>query len=385
MSTDKGASKHASTLLRRDLGFLRATVAAFAVALLLPALRARAETRPVDARLVWVGDRVAYFAVADSSALERGDRVTLERHGKAVATGVVERIDPGGLAMARLESGSAGAEKQWKQIRVRADRAEGLAFPLLRLGVPSRSRPCAFFACAGSPPWIPRQPGYFTERESRDSSLLVRSDGARGAAAWPETLVIRPFDEAGDEEIALQRNEIDAGIFWPGELSSRLRVDPRWWTGERGSLEGVVAASVTGRDSATGPAQLPAADLAALDRELFRGDLELEGSGIAGGSAPRSGSRPRVIVDPSWPAASRIEAWWNRGAGTSSAGPAPRWQLARTGAVSADSLTAGLVTVPLFGIHCPVVAPAAMRARLGAIGLDQLVEPLDCPLPGTKP
>src|SRR4029077_8015933 len=49
-----------------------------------------------------------------------------------------------------------------------------------------------------------------------------------GAPPAPDTLLVRLYGESADEEIALERGELDVAVFWPGELSTRMREDPRW-------------------------------------------------------------------------------------------------------------------------------------------------------------
>jgi len=51
---------------------------------------------------------------------------------------------------------------------------------------------------------------------------------ASAAGVWPDTIHVHLFDEASDQEIALERGDIDAAVFWPAELSTRMRGDARW-------------------------------------------------------------------------------------------------------------------------------------------------------------
>src|SRR5205814_1296313 len=75
---------------------------------------------------------------------------------------------------------------------------------------------------------------------------FVRDPGA-AATPWPDTIMVGLFGETSDEEIALERGELDVAVFWPGEASARLRADPRWrgfGYGWRGQLVAGVPAGV---------------------------------------------------------------------------------------------------------------------------------------------
>src|SRR5204862_6013385 len=90
-----------------------------------------------------------------------------------------------------------------------------------------------------------------------------------GALA-PDTLLVRAFEDPTDEEIAFERGELDAAVFWPGELSARMRFDARFRDPEWGMRSRGVLACIAGAGDTLGA---PRADMEALNREAFGGDL----------------------------------------------------------------------------------------------------------------
>ncbi|HEU4724548.1 MAG TPA: hypothetical protein VFU59_04525, partial [Candidatus Eisenbacteria bacterium] len=155
------------------------------------------------------------------------------------AVAIVERIE-GGLIVGRVQSGSLERERRLERLRVRLVRRALPAPASLRVGMPSAARAALRFGCGA---WTLRSPAVasyriepagrlafrMTREGSRDSLAAAASaaDG-RAAAIWPDTLHVSLFDDAADEEIALERGDLDVALFGPGELSARLRNDPRW-------------------------------------------------------------------------------------------------------------------------------------------------------------
>lgn len=299
----------------------------FAAALLClaaPNRDARAEPAPIDARVVWVrGDRV-YIAAHDSLALEPGDLLTFLSHGKAIATGEVTSVPDGTLALARLTSGSLLREKRLERLRVHAARPSGRAGSALRIGHPAPPRSCLLFSCDATAPRSPSSPGnrawYSCEVLNERSYRLVRDPGYVAPPSWPETLLVRLFDEAADEEIALERGELDVGVFWPGELSTHMRQQPRWREFQYATRGwGLVAAIRLGSwtpDDSSQSGSLARGGLDSFNQELFRGDLQsYPGPPPAGSGTPQGAQNPERIrweVDPSCPGRETLERFLNR-------------------------------------------------------------------------
>ena len=122
----------------------------------------------------------------------------------------------------------------------------------LRVGLPGRGRANLLFDCSAPVP-IPRlsywpyepdslDPGsHRWLRGTQDDSWRQWDNSGRNEppavtpmAAFPDTLILRFYDDVTDQEIALERHEVDVAVFWPGELPARMRADPRWRDAEHG-------------------------------------------------------------------------------------------------------------------------------------------------------
>ncbi|HKQ59108.1 MAG TPA: hypothetical protein VJY35_14705, partial [Candidatus Eisenbacteria bacterium] len=190
---------------------------ALLVAALALASHARAAKAP-DVRVVWAqGDR-AYLAAPDSLAIAPYSRVSIAKKKRVLAGGEVVRIIDGTLAVVRFTSGSLAREKKLDKLRVEV---EPPADPrALRIGFPSAVRSHALLACQSVV--IAAPPTHRIEHD-RSGYRLVRDAARPDASAWPETLQVRLFDDGADQEIALERGELDVAVFRPGELSAHLR------------------------------------------------------------------------------------------------------------------------------------------------------------------
>ena len=109
----------------------------------------------------------------------------------------------------------------------------------LRVGLPAAGRASLLFACDASP-GAPRIGSATYVADSLDASRhrWLRADQTASDSAGmlaPDTLVVRACAEATDEEIAFERGELDAAVFWPGELSARFH-DPERGVRSRGAL-----------------------------------------------------------------------------------------------------------------------------------------------------
>lgn len=259
------------------------------------------------------GERI-YVAALDSFALDRGATLSFLYRGESIATAEVVRAYGHELAVARLTSGSLNAaKKKLDRVQVLIERHALGARPMLRLGIPSRKRPGLLVACddrRSGPPPVPS--GYRLEASSPRVFRLVRDSSQRAAAPWPDTLTLRLFDEAADEEIALERGELDVAMFRPGELSAHVREHAEWrgfpFARAHGVLAAIAPGSAPGED-ANVAARPDSAALAALERELFRGDL----APWPGPQLPAPPAGPvRFEVDPSCPGRAAMERVLNR-------------------------------------------------------------------------
>src|SRR5262249_11271164 len=151
-----------------------------------------------------------YLASADSAILQQGALVTLVNRGKPVAAGAIERVHDGTVAVVRLTSGSLARVKKLDRLRVLAEPPHFRAPPLLRVGVPARQRSSLIFGCSSVAPSASLVPGVYRAEGSTESSWrLLRNPDVASHASWPDTLVVQLFQNAADEEIALERRELD--------------------------------------------------------------------------------------------------------------------------------------------------------------------------------
>ncbi len=185
-----------------------------------------------EPRVLWIrGDHV-YASLPDSTFAEEGDRVTFrDRKKRTLAAGEVAEVIRGEVALVRVTSRSLAGIRKLDQVRLLFERAPLPPLGALRIGVPSARRRSK---CDDLVPGAPAAaPEYLTALMNPMTWRLVRdpADSAHAAlgapAAWPDTLVVSLFDESADEEIALDRGELDVAVFQSGELSARMRGDPR--------------------------------------------------------------------------------------------------------------------------------------------------------------
>jgi hypothetical protein len=424
-----------------------AFVAAIAIACAASSPRAHAGRDPLEGNVVWAEAARVYFTARDSSAVAPGDVITFVDRNHAMARGAVSRNFGDGLCVAIVDSGSLDRVKHRDRLRLLIERTAPVPVALLRVGAPSQHRACAWFRCGALATRVPfAWPGYRIEapRHDGESSEVhpvraVRDSGLVARPGWPDTLSVRGFDDSGDEEIALERGEIDVALFWPGELSSHVRDQPRWQQDRYAAMNrGVIAARSLAADE---PAPLDAsADpiWTALAQDLFRGDL-VPWDNAATTPSREATPRPlatrtrRFQVDPSCPGRMSLEPFLNREAGTGAMaassvtrvffidaptddadsvalaaaeyvrrdalpgvlrtradalaaalrrGPGdaskPRAQLVR---VLADSLH----VVPLFAMRCPVLSTPAFSHTVDRMGVDVFVRLLDCATIGGRP
>ena len=359
----------------------RAVRAASLVALLgmPPAGAAGATPVALDARVVWSGRDVAYVASSDSLAVQVGARLTFVSRGKPIAEGEVGSVLDRAIARVRITSGALPAAKHLARVRLLAEPPRTPR--LLRVGCPSRARASEFLACARVEMVPPLPAGSYRVEDLGGTLRLTRPSLSGGPPAWPDTMLVRPFDDADDEEIALERGDVDVAVFWPGELSSRMREHPRWRVA-RAALRGHLACRPSGPGAAGDTAGAPPPDslLHALS-EAFRGDLAPYDSPRP---TPAGTTRPavRYEVDPSCPGAKTIERSVAARPGPGSrpgeetvirlfyleAPPAP---------LSSGGMDAGHATV-LGAFVCPIVCDPALGYQVKEIGLSSLAGAWRC-------
>jgi hypothetical protein len=192
-------------------------------ALLVLVATARATTAPLEARVIWHSGDDIYLAAPDSIAVQASSALTFISRRDTVATAEVTALLDRRIARARLRTGSLPRGKDLERLQILAEPPRGPR--VLRVGYPAPGRGADPSRCAqrrmAFDPTIQR-----LDTLGRDL-CLTRLPGT-APSPWPETLIVREFADAADEEIALERGELDVAVFWPGEPSARMRDDPRW-------------------------------------------------------------------------------------------------------------------------------------------------------------
>ena len=342
------------------------------------ACTAHAEPRELRASVVWTRADLIYVAAPDSGELVAGMSLSL-MHGKhEVARAAITQLLEPRLAVARLGSGSLAREKRLEKLRVRGEAPVVVRAGLVRVGLPGRGRTNLLFACAvsGVAPRLGAT-SYAVDSSTTGGVRLVRTPDPNDAPLAPDTLMIRQFADAADQEIALERGELDVAVFWPGELSARMRGDARW----RDAARGVRARGVlVGLTAAADTMVVPVGDLAALNREVFGGDL-LPWSTLEPALPPLAASPPtRWTVDSALPGARVLERVLARGASGAGA-RSVRLAYLNVPVAAHDSVQSGWRTrgvTPAFAIGCPVLAAPPARELVARIGADAFANLVSC-------
>lgn len=366
---------------------VHALLAGLSLGLLALPVPAAAQPHELNATVVWVREGSVYIASPDSGVLAPPALLTLAYRGKPIATAEVVRVLDRQLVLARLTSGSLARVNQPGRLRVLGESPRLPALPSLRVGYPAPRRPNLLFACddlALDPARLPH--GYRTDQVARRSFRLVRSSENSTTAPWPDTLLLRLFDEPADEEIALERGELDAAVFGPGELSAHMREAPRWQEPLFGIRDRIALVAIAPGSAAAGDssAAFDSLAFAALNRELFRGDLA---PWPAGPDAPAGRRQPgvvRYVVDPSCPGQRSLESVLNRGLKLPAAGSGVstvRVACLDTATAVPDSARARVLLL----IRSPLVCGRALRPYLMTLGADVLVNLLACSPEGGEP
>src|SRR5205814_7558253 len=185
---------------------------------------------------------------------------------------------------------------------------------VLRVGFPTR--PSLLFKCDG---WSIKAPAtsaaYRSEVSSSSAYALVRNSSGTRADPWPDTLLVQLFEDSTDEEIALERGELDVAVFWPGEGSETMREHPGLLYGSRSN--GILAVLPPRTAPGTAFSASDSSAAAALNGIVFRGDLaplDPSTGGVASNQlpAPVRGDFARLEVDHSCPGWQTIERFVNR-------------------------------------------------------------------------
>ncbi len=351
------------------------------LAFLLIAGSAFADPTEIRAKVVWAHAGRAYVASAEALAIVEGDVLTFYDGKKVAAQGPVTNIFDGTLAIARLKSGSLDPVKKLDRLRIVAEHPKLRPVDVLRIGIPSRSN--LLFACATPSVRSPLPRAAFRGEAISVRSFILARDKSDGATAqWPDTLLVRLFDEETDEEIALERGELDVAVFWPGELSTHMREDPRWrdfFYGTR--ARGMLAALVPHDAPEAGLTPADTSALLSLNEAVFRGDLVPwdEAQGRPASLQPRA-DRPssphRFEIDPALPGWQTLDrALRGRaGAPARNAGSYPARLTLLGSSQTAPPDPVGFS----FAIRCPVVCPPSLRAYLSALGPDVFAGMVDC-------
>jgi len=268
----------------------------------------------------------------------------------------------------------------------------------LRIGYPARGRTSPAFECPAltlAPQLM--VPAFRVDRFADGVTRMLREGPIPEGQSWPDTLHVRMFSDVTDEEIALERGELDVAVFWPGEIPKRLRNDARWGTVLGLRSRGVVAA--IGPDFAASQSQVPRAapDLAEFNLEMFGGDLlpwrELGPARARAESisaSPRTAAPDRFTVDPAMPGHVALERFLNHGAVPP---PLQNPHTVRIGYLDValaerDTLQAAWRSegvVPLFAIRCPVLCVPQRRAWVESVGASVFVDLATCGAPERRP
>jgi len=300
---------------------------------------------------VYVRDNRVWVATDDSTSIVNGDLLTLSSRGKTVAEGRVTAA-VSGLAVATLTSGSLEKEKKLERLSVARERPKIAVPATIRIGYPAWTRKNLIVACGKWTPASFVSMGYSSETLGPRSYRLVRAPGST-EPSLPETLSVRLFQDALDEEIAIERGELDAAVFWPGELSSHMRESPRWSGGPQGVRGDLLVVSLSDSDSTTISLRDQTA-LVDMNRTLFRGDL-----------VPRKGSaRDGMLsgafdVSPDIPGHGVINGLLNRGRESLE----PRFELRYVDLPDSSDTSPGPPgTVVRYTVRCTIVCRPEIRA-----------------------
>jgi hypothetical protein len=326
--------------------------------------------------------------------LEPGTALTFHDKKKTVATGEVLNVFEQTFVVAKLTSGSFKKIKHPDRLAVVAEPPRSRAPAKLRVGYPSAKRPTLLFVCDSAGIDLPSA-GFGAVQSSDHLYQLIHRGDVPDTSSWPDTLIVRFFDDAADEEIALERGEIDAAVFWPGEPSMHIR-DKLRWAGEPSGLRqrGIVAAlflafhpTIDSLTVATATRRVAAT----VNNELFRGDLAPCGTSVVDTTATVTNLPIRFDVDPRLPGHDDLQKILDRvwKPNTLAKGAdlvrityldMPLDSLATSLSISGinDQPTKISAAVCLFRIRCPILCSQSARSAVEGVGPDKIVNLLRC-------
>ncbi len=334
--------------------------------------------------MVWVHTDRVYIASSDSLPLEPGMILTFKDRDKKVATGEVTAVHDRDLIAAKLTAGSLAKVKHLDRLQITAERPVLRAPSLLRVGYPAAGRNYYLFDCPNqSLGAFLREKGYSVEAETGSVIRLVRDPTFASAAMWPDTLLICLFVDSADEEIALERGDLDVAVFWPGEPSRHIR-DAMYWEGNSSGqwARGILAADAA--EAGAGPPKpLSVEERRAIERlnqELFRGDLTpWQADSVASSPATTAAWFYHM---PWFPGGETIQRFLNRELGPGARPYAKRVIRLSLYRDEADSFRVWPGHSYLFSIRCPVISAPRLRHYLSAIGMDSIANLFTCDPPG---
>jgi hypothetical protein len=353
--------------------------------------RFEAPTLLAQARVIWThADRV-YIACSDSTAVVHmgvgpyAAKLTFTDKRDTLAIGYVTAIDQNELIVAVLTSGSLQKAKRLDRIKVLAQ------FPtifrnvpprtLIRVGYPGPERLHPLFECADiQPDTTLLGDAYRLERPGPQDYRLIPT-------AALDTLLVRFFNEVADEEIALERGDIDVAVFWPGEASTHIREAMGWTSYSSGRRSGIFLTATSARPDSSVPSgawffRNESLALGMLNREVFRGDLYLLHAPLYGSLSPRQpGGRFEVMAGI--PGRDRIQRYMDgiTAASGDSAVGVVRLEVMRT--PDHEPSPAEVERRWWFALRCPVISSRSKGAT--TLNLDFLVNLFTCSSSGTKP
>ncbi|HET9250592.1 MAG TPA: hypothetical protein VFP58_00575 [Candidatus Eisenbacteria bacterium] len=355
----------------------------------------RASPEPWNATVLWARADRAYVVLADSAAVEPGTALTFEEDGTTIARGEVVVAHEDQLISVRVISGSLAKARSLSRVKIFAEPPSLRAMPLLRIGYPSPGRPNLLFDCARI---VPRAGAsgdlYRVDALSDRSYRFVRAAGVP-AGSWPDTILVRLYDVSADEEIALERGDLDVAVFWPGEPSPHIRAHTSWKDDPAGSLEGgsLTVEAPPGTDAEGIVWRRSAAQaLRAMNDDLFRGDLAECGSDLSSATSDSVpvATAPHIKFDvnraiPGWqPLERRLNQGLPAKPGATLVVRMNRVQrpypaaFSGEGSGSAGSPADSAPGACAFEIRCPVLSAPRLRPYLHALGPDALVRLFTC-------
>jgi hypothetical protein len=274
--------------------------------------------------------------------------------------------------------------------------------PMLRVGFPAGTRANLAVSCRSMSLALPLAANEFrADTLGADGVRFVRISRWSAGPPWPDTLIARRFAESADEEIALERGELDVAVFWPGEPSAHARDDARGRDAPLAPRSRGILAAVESANGAPLPKTWAHADrnYAALNVSLFGGDLMPVSDGgspadtATGYAWAATGPAPgpdAYTVDASLPGHAAIARFLDRGERVRAPdGPfASGLTFLDAPPAARDSLAASWRArgiTPLYKIRCPVLCAPAWREYVSALGPAAFADAMVCSAGGARP